>query len=102
MAIAKMFPNAFVDFCWTHILSPASARRALDEIIDAVPANKILGFGGDYRHVELSFAHSLIARDNIARVLSARVENHLLSEDDALLLARSFLHDNPAALFGAP
>jgi uncharacterized protein len=61
MAMAKMFPNAYADFCWTHILSPASARQALDEMIGAVPANKILGFGGDYRHVELTYAHSVIA-----------------------------------------
>jgi len=100
MAMAKMFPNAFVDFCWTHILSPASARQALDEMIGAVPANKILGFGGDYRHVELTYAHSVIARDNITRVLAARVEAKEMTEDEALALARAFLHDNPARLFG--
>ncbi len=102
MAMAKMFPNAYADFCWTHILSPASARQALDEMIGAVPANKILGFGGDYRHVELTYAHSVIARDNIARVLAGRVEARDLTEDEALGLARAFLHDNPAALFGRP
>lgn len=99
MAMAKMFPNAYADFCWTHILSPASARQALDEMIGAVPSNKILGFGGDYRHVELTCAHSVIARDNIARVLAARVEAKEMTEDEALALARAFLHDNPASLF---
>lgn len=101
MAMAKMFPNAYADFCWTHILSPASARQALDEMIGAVPANKILGFGGDYRHVELTYAHSVIARDNITQVLAARVERKEMSEDEALALARAFLHDNPARLFPA-
>lgn len=100
MAMAKMFPNAYADFCWTHILSPASARQALDEMIGAVPSNKILGFGGDYRHVELTYAHSVIARDNIARVLAARVEEKEIGEDEALGLARAFLYDNPATLFG--
>lgn len=101
-ALSKMYPNVFADFCWAHILSPATARGALDEMIDAVPANKILGFGGDYRMVELTYAHSRIARDNIARVLAARVEARDLTEDEALHLARLFLHDNPAALFPAP
>lgn len=100
MAMAKMFPNAYADFCWTHILSPASARQALEEMMGAVPANKILGFGGDYRHVELSYAHSVMARDNIARVLAGRVEMKEMTEDEALGMARLWLHDNPLALFG--
>ena len=102
MAMAKMFPNAYADFCWAHILSPASARQALEEMMGAVPANKILGFGGDYRHVELSYAHSVIARENITRVLAARVEAKEMNEQEALGLARAFLHGNPARLFGAP
>lgn len=98
-ALAKMFPNVTVDFCWTHILSPATARRAFDECLDAVPFNKIMGFGGDYRHVELTYAHSRIARENIAWVLASRVEAKELTEDEALEVARAVLYDNPARLF---
>ncbi len=101
-ALAKIFPNVTVDFCWTHILSPATARRALDETLDAVPSNKILGFGGDYRHVELTYAHSRIARENIAHVLANRVESKEMTEDQALTVARALLHDNAARLFPPP
>ena len=47
-------------------------------MLDSVPANKIFGFGGDYRYPELSYGHLVIARRNIATVLAARVENGAL------------------------
>jgi predicted TIM-barrel fold metal-dependent hydrolase len=97
--LAKVFPNVFIDFCWMHIVSPAAARAALDEMIDAVPWNKIFGFGGDYRYPELSYAHLMMARRNIAEVLGGRVEARQMNEDEALEIARGFLHDNPARLF---
>jgi hypothetical protein len=100
--LAKLFPNVYVDFCWMHIVSPAAARAALDEMIDAVPWNKIFGYGGDYRYPELSYAHLVMARRNIAHVLGARVEARQMNEDDALEIGRAFLHDNPARLFVRP
>ena len=47
-AIAKVFPNVHIDLCWAHIISPSAARRALHEMLDTVPSNKIFGYGGDY------------------------------------------------------
>jgi predicted TIM-barrel fold metal-dependent hydrolase len=97
--LAKLFPNVWIDFCWAHIVSPAAARAALEEMIDAVPYNKIFGFGGDYRYPELSYAHLVMARRNIAEVLGGRVEARQMNEDEALEIARGLLHDNPARLF---
>ena len=50
--LAKNFPNVTVDFCWMWIINPSTARRALSDMLDAIPANKIHGFGGDYVFVE--------------------------------------------------
>ncbi len=99
IALAKMFPHVHADFCWAWVLSPATARRALAEMLDAVPFNKIMGFGGDYRYVELSYGHCRMARQNIARVLSEMVESHMLLEKDALEIAEAILAKNPARLF---
>ena len=98
-AIAKMFPNVNVDFCWVHIVSPSAARHSLHVFIDTVPLNKIMGFGGDYRYPELSFAHLIIARRNIAQVLAERVQAGLFTETEAVTAGRMLLHDNPARLF---
>ena len=98
--LAKTFPNVHVDFCWAHIISPSAARRALHELLETVPANKLFGFGGDYRYPELSYAHAKIARRNITQVLAEKTAAGFCSQDQARELARLILHDGPNALFG--
>ena len=97
--LAKTFQNVHVDFCYMHIISPSGARAALHEMLETVPANKIFGFGGDYRYPELSYGHLVMARRNIARVLAERVEAGTNTEEESLEIARWLLHDNPARLF---
>ncbi|MYB53889.1 MAG: amidohydrolase family protein [Acidobacteriia bacterium] len=99
-AIAKVFPNVYVDLCWAHIISPSASRRALHEFLDTVPSNKIFGYGGDYRYPELSYAHAKMARRNISQVLAEKVSEGACSEEEARELGRKLLHDNPDALFG--
>jgi hypothetical protein len=97
--LAKLFPNVYADFCWAHIISPAVSRRTLHEFLETIPANKIFGFGGDYRYPELSYAHAKMARRNIADVLAEKVEEGFCTESEAVELGRMLLADNPAAVF---
>ena len=97
--LGKIFPNVNVDFCWAHILSPSTARRALSEMLDAMPYTKILGFGGDYRYAELTYAHSVMARENIAMVLAEKVAQGWCKETEALEIAKALLATNAARLF---
>jgi len=97
--LAKNFPNVYVDLCWLHIISPAIARRVLSELLDIVPSNKILGFGGDYRFVEGVYGHALLARENTTRVLTEKVEDDDFTQKQALLLAERLLKDNANELY---
>ena len=98
--LAKLFPNVYADFTWAHVISPAGSRRALDEYLETVPVNKILGFGGDYRYPELTYAHAKIARRNVAQVLAGKVEAGLFNEEQALEIGRMLLRENAVNLFG--
>jgi predicted TIM-barrel fold metal-dependent hydrolase len=98
-ALAKNFHNVYLDMSWMHIISPQKARTALSEWLDEVPVNKILGFGGDYLAVEGSYGHSVIARDNISKVLSEKVDEGDYSIDEAKRYASMMLRDNPMKLF---
>jgi len=97
--LAKNFQNVYIDMCWLHIISPNVSRRALHEWLETVPQNKIMGFGGDYIFVEGAYAHSRIARENIARVLIEKVEEGYLNEEEAIKIAFRLLRDNPKELF---
>jgi predicted TIM-barrel fold metal-dependent hydrolase len=99
--LAKLFPNVHADFCWAHIVSSVDARAALHTMIDTVPINKVFGFGGDYRYPELSYAHLLMARENIAQVLAERVEMRDMTEDQAAEIGRMLLAGNAARVFGS-
>jgi uncharacterized protein len=94
VVLTKNFPNVTIDFCFAWILDQAGSRAALASLLDAVPANKILGFGGDYLFVEGSYGHAVIARREIARVLAEKVEEGRFTEDEAVGIGRMLLRDN--------
>ncbi|OPZ28249.1 MAG: glucuronate isomerase [Lentisphaerae bacterium ADurb.BinA184] len=100
VTLAKNFANVSVDFCWMWIINPAAGRRALSDMLDAVPASKIHGFGGDYLFVEGTYGHAAIARREITRVLCEKVEEGRFSEDYAVEVAHMLLRDNALANFG--
>jgi len=97
--LAKYFPNVTADITWLPIISPEMARRLLHELIETVPGNKIMAFGGDSMTVEMVYGHAVMARQVVARVLSEKVDEGYLSEDEAIMLARRMLRDNPASLY---
>jgi predicted TIM-barrel fold metal-dependent hydrolase len=99
-ALAKNFPNVYVDMCWMYMISPWMAARILHEFLDMVPANKILGFGGDFIIVEGSYGHSRLARQVISQVLAERVEAMHYTEQEALRFGRMILRENAEDLFG--
>jgi len=99
-ALAKNFRNVFIDMCWGHIISPEAARRALVEWLDAVPANKISAFGGDYCFIDGVYGHQYLARRNVARALAEKVTDGSISPARAEEIATWLFVDNPQRLFG--
>lgn len=99
--IGKNFANVWLNLCWCHIISPRMTRSALDEWMDMVPMNKIFAFGGDYKKpVEKVYGHLVMAREDIAVVLAGRVEERLMSEEEAVTVAHKWFYENPKALYG--
>jgi hypothetical protein len=98
-ALAKNFPNVYIDMSWMHIISPSNSRTALNHWLDEVPANKIMGFGGDYLFPEGAYGHSVIARENIAKVLSKKVQEGEYSIEQAKKYSNWLLRENPIRLF---
>ncbi|MBN1349160.1 amidohydrolase family protein [candidate division KSB1 bacterium] len=94
ITLAKNFPNVTIDFCWMWVINPAAGRRALSDMLDSVPANKLHGFGGDYIFVEGTYGHSVIARREIARVLCEKVAEGRFSEAYALQIGNMLLREN--------
>ena len=97
--LSKSFPNVFIDMCWTPIISPDYSIRYLDEWLETVPANKIMVFGGDYKGVELAYAHSVFARRIVSEVLINKVRKGYFSEKEAKYIANRILRENALEIF---
>jgi len=98
--LAKNFRNVFINMCWGHIISPEAARRALVEWVDAVPANKISAFGGDYCFVDGVYGHQVLARQNVSAALAQKVADGSISLSRARELATWVFVNNPKRLLG--
>jgi len=97
--MCKTCTNCYADLCWLHIISPTMTKLHLHELIDTVPGNKILRFGGDFYHVEGVYAHCKMAREITADVLADKVEAGDLPEDHAAFLLERILYSNGKDLF---
>jgi uncharacterized protein len=99
LAMAKNLPNVTLDMCWLYVISPSFAARFLNEAIETVPADKILAFGGDYQIAEGAYAHAMLCREVVAKVLADKVESGYWTEPEALAFARAILRDNASRVF---
>jgi uncharacterized protein len=101
LMLAKGFSNVWLNLCWTHIISQKFAMDGLDEAIDLVPANKILAFGGDYlaSAVEKVYGHLAMAKEDVSRVLAARIDRGALKKKQAEYMIRRWFRDNPVELY---
>lgn len=99
IAIAKHYPNAYVDMCWAWIINPIAAKDFLKKYLVTAPANKILTFGGDYVQVEAVLGHATIARHGITLALSELVAEGWFTLDAALELINPIMNGNARRIF---
>ncbi len=99
--LARNYPNVWLNLAWNAIVSEKVHLQAVDELIDQIPSNKILAFGGDYAvPVEKIWGHLTIARRNFAKVFAGRIADGDMTEKQAVIVLKKWLYDNPIALYG--
>ena len=98
-ALAKNYPNVYIDMNWTWSISPTYIERYLNEWIETVPASKLIAFGGDAMVVENIYSELITAKRIISKVLTAKVRDGYFTETEARKVARMILHDNAAILY---
>ena len=99
IAIAKHYPNAYMDMCWAWSINPTSTSDTLRRAIHAVPSNKVFVFGGDAWWPSASVAYAAQARAWLARTLQAEVNDGLLNEREAMAYATRLMRENQLDCF---
>ena len=100
LAIAKHFPNVWVDLCWAWAIDPLSSCEFVRRFIHAVPANKLFAFGGDTVWPTNVVAAAAQARRWLGRVLAAEIAAGDLTETEAIGLAERLMRRNQLECFG--
>lgn len=98
-ALAKHYRNIWVDLCWAWSIDPCSSRDFVRSFIHTVPINKLFAFGGDTRWPTSAMAYTMQARRGIRSALEAEVSDGDLTEQQAIGIATSIMHDNQYACF---
>ncbi len=99
IALAKHYPNVYADLCWAWSINPYSATEFVRRFLHAAPANKIFLFGGDTGYPGAALAYARQARAWFTTALQAEISDGLLTEDQAIALARRLMQDNQYACF---
>lgn len=99
VAIAKHFPNVWVDLCWAWSVDPYGAGEFVRRFLHAVPANKLFAFGGDVDWPTTAVAFAAQARHWLRRTLEAEVADGDLTEAEAIEVAGCLMRENQRACF---
>lgn len=100
IAIAKAFSNASLNLCWVHAINPPAYERAIIEMANSVPSNKVLAMGGDVRRLpDVAYGHLKLARTSLARALSNCISDGRISFNEACSLAKDWLYDNAFKIY---
>ena len=94
--LAKGFSNVYIDLCWVYAISQKAATEALDEIIETIPTNKVIGFGGDffYEGVENTYGVLEMAKESLVKVLASRISNGYMDIDSGIEIMKKYFYGN--------
>lgn len=97
-ALAKMFPNVYLDLVWLPQISRQEAVNALEVMLDCVPYNKIC-WGGDCQLIEESAGALIFAKDVVCEVLASRVKRGVLTEEVSIEIIDRIFRENAMEIF---
>lgn len=99
LAVAKHYPNVWVDLCWAWSIDPRSTVEFVRRFLHTAPSNKLLGFGGDTFWPTSVVAYAHQARARLYQALAEEIREGELTEKQAIAVATRWLRENQYELF---
>ena len=94
VAMAKHYPNVWVDLCWAWSCNPRVSADFVRQFLHAAPINKLFAFGGDTWWPTRSYAYSVQARKWLTKALQAEVSDGEVTERQAMDVATRLMRRN--------
>lgn len=99
LALAKHYPNVWMDLCWAWSIDPLATATFVRRAIHTVPINKLFAFGGDAAWPTQTVGYADQCRDWLIHVLQQEIDDDLLSEAEACHIATRFMIENQREVF---
>ena len=96
--IAMRFKNVWIDSVWLPSLSYTMAKRAYQEWLEVMPADRIM-WGADTVQAEGIYAATEFTRQCLAEALAEKVVRGELREEHAIRIGGQVLRENALKLF---
>lgn len=93
---ARIYPNVHLGGLWWYNFRRSTYRHALQVRLEAVPAEKSAIIASDARCIEWAYGKILMVKWLLADFLYDQTNHGWLTEDEALWVAREWLHDAPS------
>ncbi|MBN1250458.1 MAG: hypothetical protein JXC32_22535, partial [Anaerolineae bacterium] len=94
--VARIYPNVHLGGLWWYNFRASTYVAAMQARIEAVPASKSAIVASDARCIEWCYGKIVLVKWLLADFLHTQVRQGWLSRDDALWVAREWLHDAAA------
>lgn len=98
-AIAKNYPNVYLDGYWWYCFFPESITQHILERLQLLPMGKVCGFFSDAYVLEWIYGKSALARKLTAEALDYMVKRGFYTIDVAEEIAEHILSKNAKSLF---
>jgi glucuronate isomerase len=98
---ARAFPNVYVGGMWWYNFRASTYRQSMQYRLEALPSSKCALVASDARCIEWCYGKILLVKYLLAEFLYEQIERGWLDYDGALYVARNWLHDTAAKLYGA-
>lgn len=99
LLLCKYFPNVYLDLAWLHTLDRKTAITAIKRIIELLPTNKIIGFGGDVCLPVNTVGNLHFALENLAEAFSDLIRAGEMTASDAEEICLAWLYENPVQIY---
>jgi glucuronate isomerase len=96
----KLIPNLHIAGIWWHNMYPSYIRRILGERMDVCPMNKVTAFFSDAYMAEWSYGKRKLIQRELAGLLAERVSAGYITRNDASVIARRWMWENPVEMYG--
>ena len=93
---ARIYPNVYLGGLWWYNFRASTYGEAMQVRVEAVPASKSSIVASDARCIEWCYGKIWLVKALLADFLHRQVRQGWLSENDALWVAREWLHDAAA------